>query len=189
MPSFLPTDKQRQLIVAAYKCCIDVGLVSGVFNVEMKMTATGPRLIEINARMAGFYVRDWIKTIYSLDILFCAFAIACDVCPILPKRLQPVGQLVGLMVVPSAHRQVLANPSTHNVLRLLEENGVIRVSYIEPFLPPQELDSYEEPYASVAVLDCDADSALIKVTALFNLLGLNNEQYPVEKFLKDFKRL
>ena len=188
MPSFLPTDKQRQLIVAAYKCCLDIGLVSGVFNVEMKMTATGPRLLEINARMAGFYVRDWIKTIYSIDILFCAFAIACDVCPILPDRPIPAGQLVGLMLVPSAHRQALSTPTTHRVLNLLEENGVIRINYIEPVLPPPNCDRYEEPYANVAVLDRDADSALTKIAAVFDLLGLNTDQYPVEEFLRDFRK-
>ncbi|XP_052214299.1 carnosine synthase 1-like [Dreissena polymorpha] len=54
MPSLLPPDRQAQLIVAAFKCCVDIGLSDGVFNVEMKMTARGPKLIEINGRMAGF---------------------------------------------------------------------------------------------------------------------------------------
>jgi carnosine synthase len=125
MPSFLPRDKQCQLIAAAYKCCLEIGLVSGVFNVEMKMTSCGPRLIEINARMAGFYVRDWIRTVYSVDILFCAFAIACDVRPSLPRRLRAAGQMVGLMIVPSAHRHsAIRQPSPYCVsLRKTESSG------------------------------------------------------------------
>jgi carnosine synthase len=42
-------------VTAAHQCCTEIGLVDGVFNVEMKMTKTGPNLIEINARMGGFY--------------------------------------------------------------------------------------------------------------------------------------
>jgi phosphoribosylamine-glycine ligase len=41
----------------------------GVFNVEMKMTKTGPNLIEINARMGGFYLRNWILTCYGIALL------------------------------------------------------------------------------------------------------------------------
>lgn len=64
MPSCLPNNKIEQLITAAYQCCTEIGLVSGVFNVEMKMTPTGPKLIEINARMGGYYLRDWIKDLW-----------------------------------------------------------------------------------------------------------------------------
>ena len=48
------------------ECRVDVvvaqiGLETGVFNVELKMCPTGPRLLEINARMGGYYLRDWIN--------------------------------------------------------------------------------------------------------------------------------
>jgi hypothetical protein len=41
----------------------------------------------------------------------------------------------------------------------------------------------------VAVMDVDSDAALTKVAAVFNFLGLNNDQYPVEDFLGDFRKL
>ncbi|CAC5390296.1 CRNS1 [Mytilus coruscus] len=66
----LPLDRKGQPITAAYQCCTEIGLVDGVFNVEMKMTNTGTRLIEINARMDGFYLRDWIKLAMGM-IFYC----------------------------------------------------------------------------------------------------------------------
>jgi len=187
MPSFLPLDKCRQLIVAAYQCCVEIGLVSGVFNVELKMMPTGPKLIEINARMGGFYLRDWIRTLYNVDTLMCAFMIACNICPCLPPDPQPTGQLVGVMAVPSAHRRALSNPENMKLLQLLEENGVVRVNRIEPYLPPPEEDCYEEPYASIAVMDRDPEVAKTKIVGVFSLLGMNTKEYPVEEFLRDFR--
>ncbi|KAK3593500.1 hypothetical protein CHS0354_037023 [Potamilus streckersoni] len=43
MPSVLPYEKQRQLTVAAYQCCTELGLTNGVFNVEFMMEQTGPK--------------------------------------------------------------------------------------------------------------------------------------------------
>jgi len=187
MPSYLPSDKSRQLIVAAYQCCVEIGLVSGVFNVELKLTPTGPKLIEINARMGGFYLRDWIKTLYSVDMLHCAFMIACDVRPILPQ-ITPPGQMVGLMVVPSTHRKSLTDPSNMKLMHLLEENGVIRINRLEKELPPPEQDHFEEPFLNIAVLDNDSEIVKTKLIGVFSLLGFNTKEYLVEEFLKDFKR-
>jgi carnosine synthase len=188
MPSFLPVDKQRQLITAAHRCCLEIGLVSGVFDVELMMTAAGPRLIEINARMPGFYSRAWIRTVYSIDILFCAFAIACDVRPSLPRRLRAAGQMVGLMIVPSAHRQAFSDPSTTAQLRQLQDSGEIYVTYIVPDLSLSECEScFEEHYASVAVMDSDPQSALQRLLDVYDRLGLNSALYPAKDFLTDFR--
>lgn len=187
MPSYLPEDKRRQLIVSAYQCCVEIGLVSGVFNVEMKMTPLGPKLIEINARMGGFYLRDWIRTIYDVDILLCSFMIACDIRPILPV-VQPPGHMVGVMVVPSAHRKQLTDPANVRLLRLLEENGVIRVNRLEAEVPPPEEDQFEEPYMNIAVMDKDPEIVKTKLVGVFSLLGFNTKNYHVEDYLKDFRK-
>ncbi|XP_072042757.1 carnosine synthase 1-like [Amphiura filiformis] len=85
MPSNLPSDKQAQLVTAAYQCCNEIGLSNGVYNVEMKMTATGPKLIEINARMGGAYICNWIKRLYGVDLMKCAMLISCGIKPYVPK--------------------------------------------------------------------------------------------------------
>jgi len=187
MPTFLPDDKRRQLIVAAYQCCVEIGLTSGVFNVELKMTPTGPKLIEINARMGGFYLRDWIKTLYGVDILLCVFMIACDIKPILPVVV-PDSQMIGVMAIPSAHRKALSDPVNTKLMSLLEENGVIRVNRLDQELPPASEDRYEEPFLNIAVQDANWETAKTKVTGVFSLLGLNTTEYQVEEFLRDFRK-
>jgi len=187
MPTFLPEDKRQQLIMAAYQCCVEVGLVSGVFNVELKMSASGPKIIEINARMGGFYLRDWIKIVYNTDMLLCAFMIACNIKPVVPFVVPSV-QMIGVMAVPSVHRKALSDPENARLMRLLEENGVIRVIRLDNELPPVSEDRYEEPYLNIAVMDANYENAKKKVIGVFNLLGLNTNEYQVEKFLNDFKK-
>jgi carnosine synthase len=51
----------------------------------MKMTKTGPKLIEINARMGGFYLRDWILTCYGIDLLLYSFMCCLGIRPIIAK--------------------------------------------------------------------------------------------------------
>lgn len=58
MPTGLAPEQEAQLVQAAFRCCLGCGLLDGVFNVELKLTGAGPRLIEINPRMGGFYLRD-----------------------------------------------------------------------------------------------------------------------------------
>ncbi|XP_070174693.1 carnosine synthase 1-like [Littorina saxatilis] len=83
MPSVLRNEHQRQLVSAAASCCRGLGLSTGVFNVEMMLTARGPKLIEVNARMGGYYLRDWIRQLYNADLLLFALMCACGVRPVL----------------------------------------------------------------------------------------------------------
>ncbi|KAJ1065965.1 hypothetical protein K5549_013478 [Capra hircus] len=72
MPTGLAPEQEAQLVQAAFRCCLGCGLLDGVFNVELKLTGAGPRLIEINPRMGGFYLRDWILELYGVDLLLAA---------------------------------------------------------------------------------------------------------------------
>lgn len=185
----MPVDKQRQLITAAYQCCIGVGLVSGVFNIQLKMTTTGPRLIEINARMAGYCKRDWLRTVFSVDILLLAFMVACDIRPVLPRQLDPLGQLVSIYIVPSDHRQALSDQKLADELRQLHDKGVAIVTPLVTHLPATFDDIDQQPYASVDVMACDAMTALTRVVDVFDQLGLNTPECPVDEVLADFKIL
>ena len=115
MPSCLLPDREGQLVTAAYQCCTEIGLVDGVFNVEMKMTKTGPKLIEINARMGGFYLRDWILTCYGIDLLLYSFMCCLGIRPIIAKQ-RPRCHLMGTMCVPSAHKEQLKDSHKLNSL-------------------------------------------------------------------------
>ncbi|XP_043940009.1 carnosine synthase 1 [Protopterus annectens] len=183
MPSYLKLDKQAQLVTAAYQCCVGCGLTNGVFNTEMKMTPTGPKLIEINARMGGFYLRDWIKTIYSVDIMFSAFMIACSIRPIIHCS-EPLCHLIGVMCVVSQHLKALKTTASSEVLRMLHDQGVIRLNQLEDEIISSE---YEEPYCNVACMSKDREKARLQLISICQILGIDSTDYPVTYFLSDFK--
>ncbi|KAG5845449.1 carnosine synthase 1-like isoform X1 [Anguilla anguilla] len=187
MPTGLAPDKRVQLIHAAYHSCLACGLRDGVFNVELKMTPLGPRLLEINARMGGFYLRDWILQLYGVDILLAAFMVACGLPPRLPSAtcLPPQGHYAGIMCVVSQHRQALNTTAHPRRLRQLHQEGVLRLNELEEELISGE---YEEPYCNVSVRDDRPDDARQRLLALCQGLGLHcPPRYDLGYFLSQFK--
>ena len=83
IPTQLPLAKEAEVIQAAVDCCQGLGLQHGVFDVDIILTASGPKLIEINARVGGFCQRDIILHCYGVDLLHLACFLACDVRPTL----------------------------------------------------------------------------------------------------------
>ena len=83
IPTQLPRAKETEVIQAAVDCCQGLGLHHGVFDVELILTASGPKLIEINTRVGGYCQRDIILRCYGVDLLHLACFLACDVRPTL----------------------------------------------------------------------------------------------------------
>lgn len=77
-----------------------LGLTNGALHLEAKITPAGPKLVEINARMGGDYLHDWIKTVWEVDVIEEAARIAVgQECR--PKRLkEPRCHLVGKYLIP-----------------------------------------------------------------------------------------
>lgn len=85
-----------------------LGLTNGALHLEAKITPGGPKLIELNARMGGDYLYDWIKTVWEVDLIEEAARIAVGT-PIAPKRLKsPRCHLVGKYLIPE-HSGVVVN--------------------------------------------------------------------------------
>jgi D-alanine-D-alanine ligase len=77
-----------------------LGLANGALHLEAKLTPAGPKLIELNARMGGDYLYDWIKTVWEVDLIEEASKIAVGL-PCAPKRLrEPRCHLVGKYLIP-----------------------------------------------------------------------------------------
>ncbi|KAM4621856.1 carnosine synthase 1-like [Polymixia lowei] len=189
MPSGLAPDKRAQLIRAAHHACLGCGLRDGVYNVELKMTELGPRLIEINARMGGFYLRDWILQLYGVDILMAAFMIACGIHPRLPSAtdLPARGHFAGVMCVVSQHLQALRSTASLKRLRSLHQEGAL---WLNELAADDELISgeYEEPFCNVGVRDtCSRENARQRLLALCQGLGLHcPPRYDLGYFLSHF---
>ncbi|KAL0974050.1 hypothetical protein UPYG_G00214750 [Umbra pygmaea] len=190
MPSGLARDKRVQLIQAAHHACLGCGLRDGVFNVELKMTEVGPRLIEINARMGGFYLRDWIHQLYGVDMLMSAFMVSCGIRPCLPSAtaLPARGHFAGVMVVVSQHLQALRDTASPDRLRKLHEDGALRLNQLAD---EDELISgeYEEPFCNIGVRDAhNAANARQRLLALCQGLGLHcPPRYDLGYFMSHFQ--
>ncbi|KAL3855360.1 hypothetical protein ACJMK2_014575 [Sinanodonta woodiana] len=185
MPSSLPYDKQRQLINAAYQCCTEIGLDNGVFNVEMKMISTGPKLVEINGRMGGFYLRDWIKKLYAVDLVMCAFLVSCGIKPYCPE-LKPKGQFMGFLCIPSLHNHILNDPDTLSRRQELESKRIIHFNQFDEHAVIGK-DGFEEPFASIAVMENNISSAKQKLLEIAKDFNITSPAYNIADFLKDFE--
>ncbi|XP_039696626.1 carnosine synthase 1 isoform X1 [Pteropus medius] len=187
MPTGLAPEQEAQLVQAAFRCCLGCGLLDGVFNVELKLTRAGPRLIEINPRMGGFYLRDWILELYGVDLLLAAAMVACRLRPALPAHPRARGHLVGVMCLVSQHLQVLSSTASQEALQALHDGGLLRFNLflsLEEALVPSE---YEEPYCNVACAGPSPAEARLRLLGLCQGLGIDGPHYPVAHFLSHFK--
>jgi len=68
-PAELPADTRDQIEAFARSVLRAVGHDRGVAHIEVKLTAAGPRLIEINPRMPGNYIVELIQHVTGIDLL------------------------------------------------------------------------------------------------------------------------
>lgn len=180
--------------MAAATCCRKLDLVTGVFNVELILTPCGPRLVEINARMGGFYLREWIRTIYDVDMLHLALMAACGVRPVAANSMaygysskqarENRGQLMGILLYPSQHKQALSTTATPRHLQRLHDQGSIIFRQMEENLEDWTLE-FEEPLASIGVKAPTVEEARAKLEGLCIGLGLETEE-SMRELLQDF---
>ncbi|XP_013384061.1 carnosine synthase 1-like [Lingula anatina] len=185
MPSCLPPDKQRQLITATYQCLSTVGHTDGVFNVEFKMTPSGPKLIEINGRIGGWFYRNWVRTVFETDLLFLNFLIACGIQPNV-KPLEPSCQLMGIVCTPKDHAKALSRPGmvTPEILAEAHGRGEIMYYEIEPTMEGK-LD-YESGCCQIAIKGKSISEAKRRLLAVCRKYGVDNPESPVKHVLSTF---
>jgi carnosine synthase len=189
------SEHQQQMISGAACCCRALGLHTGVYNVEMMMTPRGPRLIEVNGRMGGFYLRQWIRYVYGVDLLQAALLCACNMRPLptgpsclhFPRPEYVSDQLMGINLYPSRHTEALKNLATPERLQSMhDESEVIVYNQLEEEIAEfHEGQQFEEPFANLAVKADSVDEAKAKLIALCVSLGLETED-DLKPILKDF---
>ncbi|CAH2321417.1 carnosine synthase 1 [Pelobates cultripes] len=185
LPSRLGTEQRCQLIQAAAFSCRSLGLYPGVFNVELKLTETGPRLLEINPRMGGFYLRDWIRHVYGTDLVLVALALFCGVDPALPATgVQERTVLVGVMCTGENHEDALHSTAKPQRLAELHHAGYIRFNQLDG---SRERGPDQEPYGSVACEGSGQREAREKLLGICAVLGLDTEAYPIRYLTGEFQ--
>ncbi|XP_069047170.1 carnosine synthase 1-like [Lepisosteus oculatus] len=183
MPTCLCPEKETQLAIAAYQCCLHCGLKNGVYNLDMKLTETGPKLIEINPRPGGSYLPSWIKTVYGTDIILCTFLIACEVHPHIWTP-EPRGYVVGISSPVFQHVQALENPSFPVILKALEENGIINSNKVGDMKNKIDFDFSS---FNITSFSPNKDEAFHRLIAASKILDLDSEKHPVKYFLDFIK--
>ena len=191
-----PTEHQHRLVTGAVSCCRELGLLIGVFNVEMMLTPRGPRLIEVNARMGGFYLHNWIRLIYGVDLVHLALMCACGVRPVLTggssldEEVEDVNKerLMGIMLYPSRHRHALQTTATPERLQRLHDDGHVIFTQFESEVDCSQSSSNEEPYCNLAVKAADVKEARAKLTGVCTSLGLETED-SLREIIQDFVQL
>lgn len=68
-PSGLTDTEERQLVDHAAACVLCLGFRRGAFNVEVKRTSDGPRLIEVNGRLGGYSTTDIHREVWGIDLV------------------------------------------------------------------------------------------------------------------------
>ncbi|KAG9471968.1 hypothetical protein GDO78_021960 [Eleutherodactylus coqui] len=185
LPSRLSLERRCQLVQAASRSCRALGLYPGVFNVELKMTDSGPRLLEINPRMGGFYLRDWIRHIYGTDLVLVALALSCGLEPALPEKgAQESAVLVGIMCTGESHEKALGSTANPQRLSELHNAGYIRFNRLEgcPVHVPDQ-----EPYGNVACQGESQKEARERLLGMCSALGLDSQGYPLRYLTGEFQ--
>ncbi|OCT72151.1 carnosine synthase 1 [Xenopus laevis] len=185
LPSRLGPEQRCQLVQAAARCCRALGLFPGVFNVELKLNDCGPRLLEINPRMGGFYLRDWIQRVYGTDLVMVALALSCGLEPALPASgARESAVLVGVMCTGESHEEALRSTARPERLAELDHAGLIRFNRLEG---GPERGPDQEPYGNVACEGKRQREARERLLGVCAALGLNSEEYPIDYITGEFQ--
>lgn len=142
-PSALDGELQQQLISAAWLTCQRLGLRSGVVNVELKLSRSGPKIIEVNGRMGGFYISDWVREVWDLELPDQAMMIACGIRPVGRVRRTPRTWLAGV--------QIFADQ-----LADIDQSDAMVTRFGDHALDPY----YPEPIANIAYRGRSAEEAV-----------------------------
>jgi carnosine synthase len=174
MPSRLPPDQQALILNAGVIVLRSIGLIHGAFNVEFKLTATGPKVIDINGRMGGFYIRDWVKRTHGMDLASMAMLCSIGVKPVAATPV-PTDQrrcyIAGYMLYASQHGTALETTARPERLQMLAEEGGIIYTQFEEKVPGVE--EYEEPFANIGMTGTTPKEAIAALESTLKILGLD----------------
>jgi carnosine synthase len=118
-PSSIDPVAQTALVDHAWRSVLAAGLRDGVFNVEVKWTERGPRLVEINGRLGGYGTWDVHREVWGVDLIDLAFRTARGPLPRNPEwPLRPRPRCcVAESLLPSTQTGVLAEDGFLDALR------------------------------------------------------------------------
>jgi carnosine synthase len=107
---------ERELIDHAAACLRALGFHRGTFNVEVKRTALGPRMIEVNGRLGGYSTTDIHDEVWGVDLVE-QWLRSCLALPFTARE-RPPACFVAESLLPSPRTGVLRSDLALDSLRL-----------------------------------------------------------------------
>jgi len=88
----------RRLVDLAVRTAQGFGLDRGVLHVEGKCTSRGPRIVEVNARLGGGRVWDYVRAVWEVDLAEAHLRACLDLPPALKPSRKPKRAVVDALV-------------------------------------------------------------------------------------------
>lgn len=101
LPSSLPQSEQNKLIRMALTVLQTAGVTNGCIHFEAKSSSQGPVPVEVNLRMGGDHVYNYIKDGWGVDLIEGAARIACNEPILIEKPQTPLLYLEGKYFEPT----------------------------------------------------------------------------------------
>ncbi len=84
LPNSLSPEIEAEVLALEARAVRALGVTDGITHTEIKLTAAGPRLIEVNGRLGG-YVPDLLKRAAGIDLVRAALQLSLGIMPALPE--------------------------------------------------------------------------------------------------------
>jgi carnosine synthase len=144
----------------------------------------GPRVIDVNGRMGGFYIRDWVLEIWDYDLLAAAARCSTGTQPE-PSTSEPQKYIAGAMLLPSVHGMWLSDPANRRRLRNISSSkGAILLEFEEEV---HGHDLVDEPWGNLATGSRSALGAVGSLVELWHATGLTDPDPDLVNLLPRFE--
>lgn len=182
-PTCLSEKLKGEIINASFDCCRKIGLDNGVYNVEMKLTNTGFKLVEINIRPGSFRRCAVFKTTNSIDLYVTNVLIKCGIKPELQE--ENMNYAVGCYLYSFAHLSQLRDPAVQRRIGKLQQQN--QLLYFERC----EIAEFEKPFpkcfAHLVALDKrGVQFAKQNLLDICMELNLSSDEYNIKHFTRYF---
>ncbi len=143
MPSRHEESDLDEVLLMARETVRALGLSSGAVRLEAKITPAGPRVIEVNARLGGDYLWDWVRTAWDVDLIEESLKIAVGL-PCEPVRLKEAKlHLVGRTIIPAASGVIsrISLPERRGPAGGIHDVALLKETGDAVLVPPEGFDA------------------------------------------------
>ncbi|XP_052090326.1 carnosine synthase 1-like [Mytilus californianus] len=182
-PTCLSDKLKGEIINASFDCCRKIGLDNGVYNVEMKLTNTGFKMVEINTRPGSYKRCAVFKTTNSIDLHVTNVLIKCGIKP----KLQEVNMnyAVGCFLYSFAHRRQLRNQTVQRRISKLQQQN--QILYIERSEIAECDNTFPKCFAHLVAMDKrSVQFAKQNLIDICTELNLSSDEYNIKHFTRYF---